>query len=71
MKQKNPSPSLLSDVVAVAGLYREVFWMVGQQLRHGPDWQQHLYDEALRSGSPRKSAKSRPSATTDPSRASG
>jgi hypothetical protein len=48
MKQKSPFPSLLSDVVAVAGLYREVFWMMGQQLRYGPDWQQHLYDEALR-----------------------
>jgi hypothetical protein len=48
MKQKSPSPALLSDVVAVAGLYRSVFWMLGQQLRHGPDWQQHLYDETLR-----------------------
>jgi hypothetical protein len=55
MKQKSPSPSLLSDVVAVAGLYREAFWMLGQQLRHGPDWQQRLYDEALRIRRPEES----------------
>jgi hypothetical protein len=55
MKQKSPSPSLLRDVVAVAGLYRGVFWMLGQQLRHGPDWQQHLDDEALRIRKPEES----------------
>jgi hypothetical protein len=55
MKQKSPSPSLLRDVVAVAGLYREVLWMLGQQLRHGPDWQEHLYDESLRIREPRES----------------
>jgi hypothetical protein len=55
MKQKNASPSLLRDVVAVAGLYREVLWMLGQQLRHGPDWQQRLQDEALRIRQPEES----------------
>ena len=55
MKPKNPSPSLLNDVVAVAGLYRGVFWMLGQQLRHGSDWQQHLDDEALRIRQPEES----------------
>jgi hypothetical protein len=55
MKPKSPSPSLLSDVVAVAGLYREVFWRLGQQLRHGPDWQQRLYDESVRIRKPEES----------------
>ena len=55
MKQKSPAPSLLTDVFAVAGLYREVFWMLGQQLRYGQDWQQHLYDEALRIRKPEES----------------
>ncbi|HEY8766610.1 MAG TPA: hypothetical protein VIP09_05025 [Dehalococcoidia bacterium] len=55
MKQKSPSPSLLNDVVAVAGLYRGVFWMLGQQLRHGQDWQQRLQDEALRIREPQES----------------
>jgi hypothetical protein len=55
MKSKNSSPSLLRDVTAVAGLYREVFWMLGQQLRYGPYWQQHLYDEALRIREPGES----------------
>ncbi len=55
MKQKSPSPSLLNDVVAVAGLYRDFFWMLGQQLRHGPVWQQHLHDEALRIRNPEES----------------
>ena len=48
MKQKTPSPSLLHDVAAVAGLYRNVLWMMRQQLRHGPDWQQHLMEESMR-----------------------
>ncbi|MEO8457817.1 MAG: hypothetical protein ABI559_08400 [Chloroflexota bacterium] len=48
MTKKSQSPSILRDVVAVAGLYRSVFWMVRQQLRHGPDWQQHLLDESMR-----------------------
>ena len=55
MKQKNTSPSLLRDVVAVAGLYREVLWMLGQQLRHGPEWQQRLQDETMRIREPEES----------------
>jgi hypothetical protein len=55
MKQKNSSPSLLRDVVAVAGLYRDVLWMLGQQLRHGSDWQQRLQDEAMRIRQPQES----------------
>ena len=55
MKQKNSSPSLFRDVVAVAGLYRDVLWMLGQQLRHGPDWQQRLQDEAMRIRQPQES----------------
>ena len=55
MKSKNSSPSILRDVTAVAGLYRSVFWMLSQQLRHGTDWQQHLYDEALRIRKPEES----------------
>ncbi len=48
MTKKDTSPSLLRDVVAVAGLYRSVFWMMRQQLRHGSDWQQHLLEESMR-----------------------
>ena len=55
MKQKNSSPSLFRDVVAVAGLYRGVLWMLGQQLRHGSDWQQRLQDEAMRIRQPQES----------------
>jgi hypothetical protein len=55
MKRKNASPSLLRDAVAVAGLYREMLWMLGQQLRHGSDWQQRLQDEAMRIRQPDES----------------
>jgi len=48
MKQKQSSPWILQDLGAVAGLYRNVVWMLGQQLKHGPDWQQQLYDESMR-----------------------
>ena len=48
MKQKQSSPSILHDLGAVAGLYRNVVWMLGQQLKHGSDWQQHMYDESVR-----------------------
>ena len=48
MKHKQSSPSILHDLGAVAGLYRNVVWMLGQQLKHGSDWQQHMYDEAMR-----------------------
>ena len=52
MKQKQYSPSLLRDLGAVAGLYRSVFWMLNQQLRHGADWQQQLYDDSMRVPTP-------------------
>jgi hypothetical protein len=39
-------PSLISDIGAIAGLYRTIFWMMGQRLHHGPAWQEHLEDEA-------------------------
>lgn len=55
MKQKQYSPSILSDLGAVAGLYRNVIWMFGQQLKHGSDWQQHLYDESMRIRTPEES----------------
>lgn len=55
MKQKQHSPSILRDLGTVAGLYRSVFWMFSQQLRHGSDWQQHLYDESMRIPSPEES----------------
>ena len=54
MKQKSVSPSLLRDVVAVAGLYRDVFWMLGQQLRYGQDWQQRLQDDVMLMHRPEK-----------------
>ena len=49
MKTKNTeSPSILHDLGAVAGLYREVAWMLSQRVQKGPDWQQKLYDDAVR-----------------------
>jgi hypothetical protein len=54
MKQKTATPSLISDLTAVAGLYRNVFWMFRQQLKRGPDWQQELFDEAMRPPLPEK-----------------
>ena len=48
MKQKNDSPSVLRDVTAMAGLYRDVAWMFGQRVRRGPEWQQKLFDESVR-----------------------
>jgi hypothetical protein len=52
MKQQQSSPSILRDLGAVAGLYRNVIWMLGQQLKRGSDWQQHLYDESMRVPTP-------------------
>ena len=47
MKDKHESPSVLRDIGTVAGLYRNVVWMIGQRVQHGPDWQQKLFDNAL------------------------
>ena len=52
MTHKQSSPSILHDLSAVAGLYRSVFWMLSQQIRHGSDWQQHLYDQSMRITTP-------------------
>ena len=48
MKDTNGSPSVLRDLGTVAGLYRNVVWMLGQRVQRGSDWQQKLFDEALR-----------------------
>ena len=47
MKSKTDSPFVLRDLIAVAGLYRNVAWMFGQRMRRGPDWQQQMFDEAV------------------------
>lgn len=48
MKDKQSSPSVLRDLTAVAGLYRNVVWMVGQRMHRGPDWEQKVFDDAVR-----------------------
>lgn len=34
----NQSPSLVSDIGALAGLYRTVFWMIGRKSSYGRIW---------------------------------
>jgi hypothetical protein len=34
----NHRPSLVSDLSALAGLYRTVFWMIGRKSRYGRIW---------------------------------
>ena len=48
MKQTHSSPSVLRDLGMVAGLYRNVAWMLGQRVQHGADWQQRLFEDAVR-----------------------
>ncbi|HVP05949.1 MAG TPA: hypothetical protein VMT90_09765 [Dehalococcoidia bacterium] len=48
MKDKKESPSVLRELSAVAGLYRNVVWMIGQRVQRGPDWQQRLFEDAVR-----------------------
>lgn len=48
MKDKNSSPSILQDLGAVAGLYRNVAWMLSQRVQRGSDWQQKIFDDAVR-----------------------
>lgn len=48
MKDKQGSPSILQDIGAVAGLYRNVAWMLTQRVQRGPDWQQKVFDDAVR-----------------------
>ena len=50
MKTKNESQFVLRDLVALAGLYRNVAWMFGQRMRRGSDWQAQLFDEAVQRG---------------------
>ena len=48
MKDKKGSPSILQDLGAVAGLYRNVAWMLSQRVQRGADWQQKVFDDAVR-----------------------
>ena len=48
MKDKNSSPSILQDLGAVAGLYRNVAWMLSQRVQRGGDWQQKVFEDAVR-----------------------
>jgi hypothetical protein len=47
-KNVNKPPGLLQDIGAVAGLYKTVFWMWGQRIQRGSDWEQRLTEDALR-----------------------
>jgi hypothetical protein len=39
MRQATPhNPSIASDLGALAGLYRTVFWMIGRKSRYGRIW---------------------------------
>jgi hypothetical protein len=49
MKTKsNDSPSIIRDLGTVAGLYRDVAWMLVHRVQRGPDWQQKMFDDAVR-----------------------
>ncbi len=48
MKAHETNPSLLRDLGAVAGLYKNVAWMLSQRVQRGPDWQEKLYEDAVR-----------------------
>lgn len=48
MKDKYGSPSILQDIGAVAGLYRSVAWMLSQRVQRGSDWEQKVFDDAVR-----------------------
>jgi len=48
MKDRSTTPSILQDLGAVAGLYKNVAWMLTQRVHKGPDWQQKMFDEAVR-----------------------
>ena len=40
-------PPLVRDLGTIARLYGEVFWMIGQRLQHGRDWEEKLTRKAL------------------------
>ena len=46
------TPTLLRDIGTVARLYGTVFWMFGQRVKRGPNWEEKLTEEALRSSAP-------------------
>ncbi|HUF53476.1 MAG TPA: hypothetical protein VMR52_06855 [Dehalococcoidia bacterium] len=41
------SPPLVRDLGTIARLYGEVFWMIGQRIQHGRDWEDKLAHRAL------------------------
>ncbi|MEX1195737.1 MAG: hypothetical protein WD904_08740 [Dehalococcoidia bacterium] len=45
---QEPTPTLIKDLGAIAGLYGTVFWMIGRRLQHGRGWEEKLAEEALR-----------------------
>lgn len=47
-KTSTNSPSIVSDISAIAGLYKTVIWMLSQRLQRGPDWEARLEDDAMR-----------------------
>ena len=46
MPRQTEGPTLVQDLGALAGLYRTVFWLIGQRLQHGKDWQRHVKSHA-------------------------
>lgn len=40
-------PPLVRDLGVIARLYGDVFWMIGQRLQHGRDWEEKLARHAL------------------------
>ena len=48
MKSDVKSPTLTQDAGAIAGIYRNVAWMLAQRVIHGPGWQDRLTDEEYR-----------------------
>ncbi|MDO8615518.1 MAG: hypothetical protein Q7T33_07235 [Dehalococcoidia bacterium] len=42
MPRQTAGPTLVQDLGALAGLYRTVFWLIGQRLQHGKEWQRHV-----------------------------
>lgn len=42
MGKKRNRPTLIQDLGTIAELYRTVFWLISQQIRHGRDWQRHV-----------------------------
>ena len=42
MRKRKQGPSLVEDLGALTDLYKTVFWLIGQRVQHGRDWQRHL-----------------------------